>query len=116
MEPQPFGHGNMNFRRGLPITQSALQWSHSLSAMETVPFRVRCPRTRHLQWSHSLSAMETRGLPLVFRELVKPSMEPQPFGHGNQPLRKLGMDVGAPSMEPQPFGHGNLSIWPMVLL
>ena len=37
-----------------------------------------------LQWSHSLSAMETPIVNKPCHKLVRPSMEPQPFGHGNR--------------------------------
>ena len=99
MEPQPFGHGNFQeykgpvpfriafngataFRpwkpsssMGISQTMCCLQWSHSLSAMET-------PRTfgealldhMDLQWSHSLSAMET---PRTFGEALLDHMDLQ---------------------------------------
>ena len=59
MEPQPFGHGNT------ATTAPAQQ------------------RFTGLQWSHSLSAMETVGAGLALVRHFRPSMEPQPFGHGN---------------------------------
>ena len=52
--------------------------------------------------------METGGWQSGGTNSGMPSMEPQPFGHGNlSPLVKK--DQGqVPSMEPQPFGHGNV--------
>ena len=65
------------------------------------------PNAEFLQWSHSLSAMETLGNGYQGPTYYPPSMEPQPFGHGNLfGQGDPGVQVG-PSMEPQPFGHGN---------
>ena len=84
-----------------------LQWSHSLSAMETRYDVAALLVVIVLQWSHSLSAMETAFSFLQFHRCPYASMEPQPFGHGNEtPLRLAVVEVRA-SMEPQPFGHGN---------
>ena len=58
MEPQPFGHGNGANWEGM-LAEISLQWSHSLSAMETVLCLTRFGGLAFLQWSHSLSAMET---------------------------------------------------------
>ena len=58
MEPQPFGYGN-NALSQLTYQGPALQWSHSLSAMETSMTAVQSAGEVVLQWSHSLSAMET---------------------------------------------------------
>ncbi len=83
MEPQPFGHGNAQsnrrpagqipsfngataFRPWKPwhpevavLMAEILQWSHSLSAMETSIYKAGIYTVDDLQWSHSLSAMET---------------------------------------------------------
>ena len=60
-----------------------------------------------LQWSHSLSAMETSSSDRPSRTCRTASMEPQPFGHGNHhAAHRVGILRHA-SMEPQPFGHGN---------
>ena len=181
MEPQPFGHGNPTappappaapasfngataFRPWKPYRTAGstcstciLQWSHSLSAMETVAndveddeiiptfngataFRPWKPADLYRPWTHQKTfngatafrpwkhARYARGQ----RAMVNPSMEPQPFGHGNK--AKPNMVVGGSasfngattfrpwkrgrlpekhpglrhtSMEPQPFGHGN---------
>ena len=85
MEPPPFGDGNAArtgslpapsscfngataFRRWKPLRRRVkiqgrqlLQWSHRLSAMETVATGVMtAAQWALLQWSHRLSAMETR--------------------------------------------------------
>ena len=37
-------------------------------------------------------------------------MEPWPFSHGNDKVRKRAKDLVKPSMEPWPFSHGNAGI------
>ena len=71
------------------------------------------PLPDRLQWSHSLSAMETVLVDGDFPDDVLPSMEPQPFGHGNAAnLWRGAAGPHGPSMEPQPFGHGNAAnLW-----
>ena len=67
MEPQPFGHGN----------KSCYGYAHQRPGKPT------------LQWSHSLSAMETSETsPSMLSSGAHPSMEPQPFGHGNVDRRR----------------------------
>ena len=156
MEPPPFGAGNLSpasfdingvttfngataFRRwkrplsGATIGgTSVLQWSHRLSALETMPpalvattasppsmepppfgagnllvRRVRAGVTSVLQWSHRLSALETR---------YPPGFEAHTNSfNGATAFRrwKLGelaaqfLPDRLPSMEPPPFGAGN---------
>ena len=64
----------------------SLQWSHGLSAMDTVymPGLVT-PCLMYLQWSHGLSAMDTLRIEASFTEQFKPSMEPRPLSHGYLP-------------------------------
>ena len=60
-----------------------------------------------LQWSHGLSAMDTvlLGQALDLRSL--PSMEPWPFSHGYvKPFAGFAEQKPGPSMEPWPFSHG----------
>ena len=156
MEPPPFGAGNgferpfrwlrgpafngaTAFRRwkhwahwagALPA--AVLQWSHRLSALETVKKCHKFPSMACLQWSHRLSALETWPRPRVstgqtpafngataFRRWkhvgrcpgglfrLEPSMEPPPFGAGNQEAEARQVLDLEPSMEPPPFGAGN---------
>ena len=107
MEPQPFGHGNVHSRTGAVALFVELQWSHSLSAMETRSPSARGLRFRSLQWSHSLSAMETGQCQGAAAARGDASMEPQPFGHGNFAGANPPHLTVVASMEPQPFGHGN---------
>ena len=107
MEPQPFGHGN----GGMAGHRSPSRHSFN-GATAFRPWKRECARTRAgctptLQWSHSLSAMETRRREAGGRQYPVPSMEPQPFGHGNPQPEDLNQAAFLPSMEPQPFGHGN---------
>ena len=109
MEPQPFGHGNLQGFHFVPpvlesfngatafrpwklgngydlrVLGSCLQWSHSLSAMETRAWQggqsgglaAFNGATAFRPWKRALFRYWS-SLPL------DPSMEPQPFGHGNR--------------------------------
>ena len=65
--------------------------------------------TRALQWSHRPSAMETPVNEATDRSVVIPSMEPPPFGDGNEDPDGEAQRAGLPSMEPPPFGDGNMT-------
>ena len=115
--------------RGALCSGERLQWSHRLSAVET--YRRTSPRsgwttrfngatafrqwtqtlqtwawTRRLQWSHRLSAVETSRWPTPESCMVRPiqaaSMEPPPFGSGNEDLVEAFTGLRA-SMEPPPY-------------
>ena len=130
MEPQPFSHGYSSWKRNLSKVLRPLQWSHSLSAMDTGvgPWKAYTRLTFNgatafqpwirgeqaavmrsqvgLQWSHSLSAMDTPPSVHAISYRLRPSMEPQPFSHGyGDGYRQIGQRQ-TPSMEPQPFSHG----------
>ena len=47
-----------------------LQWSHDLSAMDTVSYRISARSIVSLQWSHDLSAMDTRSGMMASRSLL----------------------------------------------
>ena len=143
MEPQPFGHGNGNARgRALaaprpfngatafrpwkpriltvPLSQNLthLQWSHSLSAMETARDTSKeFSLHSNLQWSHSLSAMETSRC----RSPLRPAAPAFNGATAFRPWKLVDAEVlfvqqHLPSMEPQPFGHGNEpALWPGLL-
>ena len=90
MEPQPFGHGN-GLRGRLPGAVSGrFNGATAFRPWKPPPANPPAVGEAWLQWSHSLSAMETRrrcgdgalGFPA--------SMEPQPFGHGNPVSGKCG--------------------------
>ena len=68
-------------------------------------------RNTRLQWSHRLSAMETvTQTAASIATPAGPSMEPPPFGDGNLPVAGENAHGRArPSMEPPPFGDGNAS-------
>ena len=53
-----------------------LQWSHDLSAMDTMETGVNVTLNQTLQWSHDPPAMDTVGPLLGDAALVAPSMEP----------------------------------------
>ena len=137
MEPQPFSHGYCEVGRyggscfaafnGATAFQpwirgkcqtsntlsALLQWSHSLSAMDTgrprclmtgmaspsmepqpfshgyIPLVIIISAQFNLQWSHSLSAMDTSNRRITDHERLSPSMEPQPFSHGYSRLRVM---------------------------
>ena len=73
MTSQPWiRHDNLAIWRG----NNNLQWSHDLSAMDTL-FRVGAQITvTHLQWSHDLSAMDTPKPCVATVPTAVPSMEP----------------------------------------
>ena len=100
--------------------------------METRPPSVTASAVVSLQWSHRLSAMETLQQPDAHSQHHHPSMEPPPFGDGNliAGTVALGMMIclqwshrlsametshdapqrpggRLPSMGPPPFGDGN---------
>ena len=85
-----------------------LQWSHRLSAMETMSCLLSAlGEFGPLQWSHRLSAMETLNRVVAGLPHRTASMEPPPFGDGNfVESVELVIDAIA-SMEPPPFGDGN---------
>ena len=83
MEPQPFGHGNVDQSAG--YREMFLTFN---GATAFRPWKRLCLVDGDLwivglQWSHSLSAMETRPVRPLRPLGPPPSMEPQPFGHGN---------------------------------
>ena len=55
---------------------NSLQWSHDLSAMDTLRHNAYKKATVALQWSHDLSAMDTLRNAAVFAGDGFPSMEP----------------------------------------
>ena len=131
MEPPPFGDGNYygvgqdlsrlfhlqwSHRPSAMETSSSpatgirttvLQWSHRPSAMETWTVATNQQFHTALQWSHRPSAMETIVAQLVAHAILRPSMEPPPFGDGNYSARRRLESTPGPSMEPPPFGDGN---------
>ena len=60
MEPWLSSHGYGNYTIELAKILLFLQWSHDLSAMDTLCFVADFIRRVDLQWSHDLSAMDTR--------------------------------------------------------
>ena len=106
MEPWPFSHGYVGLVDGCrPLDVSfngamAFQpWIHG-SLNDRVGIRF-C-----LQWSHGLSAMDTIVLKNSIPASLIPSMEPWPFSHGYPDLSGREPPARAPSMEPWPFSHG----------
>ena len=110
MEPQPFGHGNPLGHDDVSQVITKLQWSHSLSAMETslaytsptyiglcfngaTAFRPWKPPTKVRTTSRAYAGFNGA---TAFRPW-KPGVH-QPGGRGPEHA----------SMEPQPFGHGNI--------
>ena len=81
MEPRPFSHeypyGNERFGR----RRSLLQWSHDLSAMDTLDWAAIRPASSPLQWSHDLSAMDT--LDWAGKRLcsIRPASSPLQWSH-----------------------------------
>ena len=110
MEPPPFGDGNSCTTGSVCSIVSSLQWSHRLSVMEIIAATEPATFTMLLQWSHRLSVMEIGHARAGVAVGLVASMEPPPFGDGNngRPLRRPpGPDPA--SMEPPPFGDGNLA-------
>ena len=114
------------------VRPASLQWSHGLSAMDTMGKEAICHSRQSLQWSHGLSAMDTGcGFRDDWRLRNQPSMEPWPLSHGyipnetesvtlswtfngamaSQPWIQVtpaqnDVMLGIPSMEPWPLSHG----------
>ena len=107
MEPQPFGHGNYTSHGPAPSPRKSFNGATAFRPWKPREAEPTTPPVHQLQWSHSLSAMETRRLPGQGAHPVPASMEPQPFGHGNSPSVAAKLPGKYASMEPQPFGHGN---------
>ena len=82
MEPWPFSHGYT----GLLVLERVLEdpsmepwpFSHGYGFIMLVIARGGF----NLQWSHGLSAMDTLKLDDVAIQVRNPSMEPWPFSHG----------------------------------
>ena len=68
-------------------TTLPLQWSHTISGMETIVASVT-PSTNALvlQWSHTISGMETRPMRPDSNSRMHASMEPYHFRYGNKQM------------------------------
>ena len=107
MEPPPFGDGNFVSQRDEGQEQLGFNGATAFRRWKRELDNGLHRNCRQLQWSHRLSAMETAcpyvQLTLTFRA----SMEPPPFGDGNQRCRLRNHVHTVASMEPPPFGDGN---------
>ena len=108
MEPPPFGDGNRNIGIEGFFTSTAFNGATALRRWKRQG-KAQCPPCLEiLQWSHRPSAMETRSTDAANSSQQYPSMEPPPFGDGNNDYAPVDDEYIYPSMEPPPFGDGNL--------
>ena len=86
-----------------------LQWSHRLSAMETIE-TVNFTGAGVTAFNGATAFQRWKRLKLSTSpaRVLQPSMEPPPFSDGNDALGAAGQARrGSPSMEPPPFSDGN---------
>ena len=132
MEPRPFSHGYglpgidqaddiirafkgaMTFQpwilqpvvNGLPVFVY-LQWSRSLSAMDTPPRRSRLSTaTRRFNGGHGLSAMDTDLLLMDAHQWHGLQWSHDFAAMDTSRADRAVLSAGAPSMEPRLFSHG----------
>src|SRR5579875_1710727 len=108
MEPRPYGRGDPSHFPG-QMRSARLQWSHGHTAVETRPGRRGRSRggasfngaTAIRSWRRETPHANDRHDQLA-------SMEPRPYGRGDEGrASRAGGAVNA-SMEPRPYGRGDL--------
>ena len=107
MEPQPFGHGNPTAPPAPPAAPASFNGATAFRPWKPYRTAGSTCSTCILQWSHSLSAMETVANDVEDDEIIPTFNGATAFRPWKQQTCTAPGHTRKPSMEPQPFGHGN---------